>query len=162
MRRPVPCRARRRQQGVAAIELALIMLFFMGLLPVVLLFGRALFMYTVVQKSAQDAARYMATLPLQQMTNDVAATQATAFAAQLVQQALAETGPVLISNRIRVECVYASGDYPCGSYATRPLQVRVKFVADLPIAFLPDLTLRWLPQLAPISLNANAVLRYAN
>lgn len=151
-----------REDGVAAIELALIMLFFMGLLPVVLLFGRALFMYTVVQKSAQDAARYMATLPLQQMTNDVAATQATTFATQLVQQALAETGPVLIGNRIRVECVYASGDYPCGSYPTRPLQVRVKFVAQLPIAFLPDLTMRWLPQMAPIALNANAVLRYAN
>ena len=162
MRRPCHCRARARQKGVAAIELALILLFFMGLLPIVLLFGRALFMYTVVQKSAQDAARYMATLPLQQMTNDVPATQAAAFATQLVQQALAETGPVLISNRIRVECVYASGDYPCGSYVTRPLQVRVKFVAELPIAFLPDLTLRWLPQMAPISLNANAVLRYAN
>ena len=162
MRRPCHCRARARQKGVAAIELALILLFFMGLLPIVLLFGRALFMYTVVQKSAQDAARYMATLPLQQMTNDVPATQAAAFATQLVQQALAETGPVLISNRIRVECVYASGDYPCGSYVTRPLQVRVKFVAELPIAFLPALTLRWLPQMAPISLNANAVLRYAN
>lgn len=162
MRRHLPCRASRRQQGVAAIELALIMLFFMGLLPVVLLFGRALFMYTVVQKSAQDAARYMATLPLQQMTNDDTANQAAAFATQLVQQALAETGPLLNANRIRVECVYASGDYPCGSYVTRPLQVRVKFVAELPIAFLPDLTLRWLPQLAPISLNANAVLRYAN
>ena len=162
MRRPVPCRASRRQQGVAAIELALIMLFFMGLLPVVLLFGRALFMYTVVQKSAQDAARYMATLPLQQMTNDDTANQAAAFATQLVRQALAETGPVLNATRIRGDCLYASGDYPCGSYVTRPLQVRVKFVAELPIAFLPDLTMRWLPQLAPISLYANAVLRYAN
>lgn len=162
MRRHVPCRASRRQKGVAAIELALIMLFFMGLLPVVLLFGRALFMYTMVQKSAQDAARYMATLPLQQMTNDVPATQAAAFATQLVQQALAETGPVLNASRIRIECVYIDGGYPCGSYPTRPLQVSVKFVAQLPIAFLPDLTLRWLPQMAPISLHANAVLRYAN
>ena len=90
--------AKRRQEGVAAIELALIMLFFMGLLPVVLLFGRALFMYTAVQKSAQDAARYMATLPLQQMTNDDTANQAAVFATQLVQQALAETGPVLKAN----------------------------------------------------------------
>ena len=122
MRRHVPCRAS-RQKGVAAIELALIMLFFMGLLPVVLLFGRALFMYTMVQKSAQDAARYMATLPLQQMTNDVPATQAAAFATQLVQQALAETGPVLNASRIRIECVYIDGGYPCGSYPTRPLQV---------------------------------------
>ena len=162
MRRLSRRHAATRQKGVAAIELALIMLFFMALLPIVLLFGRALFMYTAVQKSAQDAARYMATLPLQQMTNDVSATQAAAFATQLVQQALAETGPVLISNRIRVECVYTDGDYPCGSYPMRPLQVRVKFVAQLPIAFLPGLTMRWLPQLAPISLHANAVLRYAN
>ena len=162
MKRHFPHGATVRQDGVAAIELALILLFFMGLLPMVLLFGRALFMYTAVQKSAQDAARYMATLPLQQMTNDDTANQAAVFATQLVRQALAETGPVLNANRIRVECVYASGDYPCGTYATRPLQVRVKFAADLPIDFLPDLTLRWLPQMAPISLNANAVLRYAN
>ena len=162
MRRACHRRARARQQGVAAIELALIMLFFMGLLPIVLLFGRALFMYTVVQKSAQDAARYMATLPLQQITTSALANQATVFATQMLQDALAETGPVLTTNLIRVDCMYASGDYPCGSYATRPLQVRVKFVAELPIDFLPDLATRWLPQLAPISLNANAVLRYAN
>lgn len=162
MRRLSRRHAATRQKGVAAIELALILLFFMALLPIVLLFGRALFMYTAVQKSAQDAARYMATLPLQQMTNNVLANQATVFATRMLQDALAETGPVLAANLIRVECVYASGDYPCGSYATRPLQVRVKFVAELPIAFLPGLTMRWLPQLAPISLHANAVLRYAN
>ncbi len=62
-----PCRAPRRQGGVAAIELALILLFFMGLLPFVLLFGRALLVYTALQKSAHDAARYMATMPLPQM-----------------------------------------------------------------------------------------------
>ena len=162
MRRHGLRRATARQDGVAAIELALIMLFFMALLPVVLLFGRAMFLYTAVQKSAHGAARYMATLPLQQMTNNVLANQATVFATRMLQDALAETGPVLAANLIRVDCIYASGDFPCGSYATRPLQVRVRFVADLPIDFLPGLTMRWLPQLAPISLHANAVLRYAN
>jgi len=154
--------AKRRQEGVASIELALILLFFMGLLPVVLLFGRALFMYTAVQKSAQDAARYMATLPLQQMTSEDTANQAAVFVTQLVQQALAETGPVLKANLIRVECIYAEGDYPCGTFDTRPLQVRVKFAAKLPIDFLPGLTLRWLPRLKPITLQANTVQRYAN
>ena len=162
MRRHGLRRATARQDGVAAIELALIMLFFMALLPVVLLFGRAMFLYTAVQKSAHGAARYMATLPLQQMTNYATAAQASAFAVQMVQDALAETGPVLPGILIRIECGYASGDFPCGSYATRPLQVRVRFVADLPIDFLPGLTMRWLPQLAPITLTANAVLSYAN
>ena len=64
-----PCRAARREKGVAAIELALIMTFFIGLLPFVLLFGRAFLVYTALQKSVHDAARYMATLPLAQMAN---------------------------------------------------------------------------------------------
>ena len=103
MRRHGLRRATARQDGVAAIELALIMLFFMALLPVVLLFGRAMFLYTAVQKSAHGAARYMATLPLQQMTNYTAAAQASTFAVRMAQDTLAETGPVLPSNIIRVD-----------------------------------------------------------
>ena len=82
--------------------------------------------------------------------------------AEHLLKALMDDDQGLAANLIRVDCIYASGDYPCGAYATRPLQVRVKFVAELPIDFLPGLTMRWLPQLAPISLYANAVLRYAN
>lgn len=151
-----------RQHGVAAIELALIMLFFMGLLPVVLLFGRALLMYTAMQKSAHDAARYMATLPLQQMTNETSANQAAAFAARMIGDALEQTGPVLSTNLIRVDCIYADGDYPCGTFVTKPLQVRVKFATDLTVTFLPGLTSKWLPELVSVPLRANANLRYAN
>ena len=151
-----------RQNGVAAIELALIMLFFMGLLPVVLLFGRALLMYTAMQKSAHDAARYMATLPLQQMTNETSANQAAAFAARMIGDALEQTGPVLSTNLIRVDCIYADGDYPCGTFVTKPLQVRVKFATDLTVTFLPGLTSKWLPELVSVPLRANANLRYAN
>ena len=151
-----------RQHGVAAIELALIMLFFMGLLPVVLLFGRALLMYTAMQKSAHDAARYMATLPLQQMTNEASANQAAAFAAGMIRDALDQTGPVLSTNLIRVDCIYADGDYPCGTFVTKPLQVRVKFATDLTVTFLPGLTSKWLPELVSVPLRANANLRYAN
>lgn len=151
-----------RQHGVAAIELALIMLFFMGLLPVVLLFGRALLMYTAMQKSAHDAARYMATLPLQHITNEASANQAASFATRMIQDALEQTGPVLSTNLIRVECVYVDGDYPCGAFASKPLQVRVKFTADLPVTFLPGLTSKWLPEMVSVPLRANANLRYAN
>lgn len=160
MTRPRPPSA--RQHGMAAIELALIMLFFMGLLPVVLLFGRALLMYTAMQKSAHDAARYMATLPLQHITNESSANQAASFATHMIQDALEQTGPVLSTNLIRVECVYVDGDYPCGAFASKPLQVRVKFTADLPVTFLPGLTSTWLPELVSVPLRANANLRYAN
>ena len=151
-----------RQQGVATIELALILLFFMGLLPVVLLGGRAMLLYTAMQKGAHDAARYMATLPLQQMTNESSANDAALFAAQMVRDALEQTGPVLSRNLIRVDCIYTDGDYPCGTFASKPLQVRVKFATDMPIDFLPDLLSKWLPPMTSIPLRANATLRYEN
>src|SRR5450830_1075662 len=92
----------RREGGVAAIELALILLFFMGLLPVVLLFGRALLAYTAMQKSAHDAARYMATLPLPLMTNTASAAQGTVFARQMVLDAMAETWPDMDAAKVHV------------------------------------------------------------
>lgn len=152
----------RRQGGVAAIELALILLFFMGLLPVVLLFGRALLVYTALQKSTHDAARYLATMPLPQMANADAAEQGAAFSRQMVRQAMAESWPGMSSGKVNVDCIYNDDFYSCGSYATAPLQVRIKVTVDMPITFLPDLTRAWLPQLAPIPLRANATLRYVN
>ena len=157
-----PCRAPRRQGGVAAIELALILLFFMALLPFVLLFGRALLVYTALQKSAHDAARYMATLPLPQMTNTASAVQGATFARQMVLDAMAETWPQLEPVQVNLECVYSDDAYSCGSFASKPLQVRVKFGAEMPIGILPDLILGWLPQMTSIPLRANATLRYEN
>ena len=152
----------RRQDGVAAIELALILLFFMGLLPVVLLFGRALLAYTAMQKGAHDAARYMATLPLPQMSYIGTANQGVAFSRQMVLDAMVETWPQMETSRITVDCVYSDDSYACGSFASKPLQVRVKFATDMPIDFLPDLLSKWLPPMTSIPLRANATLRYGN
>jgi Flp pilus assembly protein TadG len=152
----------RRQQGVAAIELALIMLFFMGLLPFVLLFGRALLAYTALQKSAHDAARYLATMPLPQMANADAAEQGAVFARQMVRQAMLESWPSMSSGKVNVDCIYNDDFYSCGNYPTAPLQVRIKVAVDMPVDILPELTRKWLPQLAPIPLRANATLRYVN
>ncbi|KAB8040171.1 TadE/TadG family type IV pilus assembly protein [Janthinobacterium aquaticum] len=152
----------RRQRGVAAIELALIMLFFTGLLPVVLLCGRALFAYTALQKSAHDAARYMATLPLPQMMNLASAAEGSVVVRQMVSDAMQDTWPEMETLRITVECVYADDAYQCGSYASRPLQVRLKLTIDMPVRFLPTLLAKWLPQMSKIALRANATLRYDN
>ncbi|MCC7598735.1 pilus assembly protein [Janthinobacterium sp. FW305-129] len=157
-----PCRAARRQGGVAAIELALILLFFMALLPFVLLFGRAFFAYTALQKGAHDAARYLATLPLSQMANGDAIVQHSDFARQLVLDAMVETAPHMKALSVSLDCIYADDFYNCGSYPKAPLQVRVKVTMEIPTGFLPDLTRAWLPQLASIPLRANATLRYVN
>ena len=155
-------KAPRRQDGVAAIELALIMLFFMGLLPVVVLLAQALLAYTAMQKGAHDAARYMATLPSQMMMNAAAAAQSSTFAKQMVIDAMAETWPAMDASKVHVECVYSDDVYLCGTFASKPLQVRVKFGADMPIDFLPDLLSKWLPPMTSIPLRANATLRYEN
>ncbi|QYG05022.1 TadE/TadG family type IV pilus assembly protein [Janthinobacterium sp. PAMC25594] len=157
-----PCRRPRRQDGVAAIELALILLFFMALLPFVLLFGRALLVYTALQKSTHDAARYLATMPLPQMAKFDTANQGVAFSRQMVVDAMAESWPHMEAARLTVECVYADDSYGCGNYATAPLQVRVKVAVYMPVDVLPELTRKWLPQLAPIPLRANATLHYVN
>ncbi|MDN2698554.1 pilus assembly protein [Janthinobacterium sp. SUN073] len=157
-----PCRAARPQGGVAAIELALIMLFFMALLPFVLLFGRALLVYTALQKSVHDAARYMATMPLLQMASGDAANQGAVFARQMVVDAMAESWPGMQPYRVSVDCIYPTDSYSCGSYTTAPQQVRIKVTVDMPVTFLPEMTRKWLPQLAPIPLSANATLRYVH
>jgi Flp pilus assembly protein TadG len=157
-----PRRVSRRQGGVAAIELALILLFFMGLLPFVLLFGRALLVYTALQKSTHDAARYLSTMPLPHMANADAANRGAVFSRQMVVEAMAESWPGMQSYRVSVDCVYADESYNCGTFSTAPLQVRIKVAVDMPVDFLPELTRKWLPQLAPIPLRANATLRYVN
>ncbi|MGK5077334.1 TadE/TadG family type IV pilus assembly protein [Janthinobacterium sp. HLX7-2] len=157
-----PYHAARRQGGVAAIELALIMLFFMGLLPIVLLFGRAFLAYTALQKGVHDAARYMATLPLPQMANGDTAAQHGAFARQLVLDAMVETAPQMKAFSVSLSCLYLDEDYNCGTFVNAPTQVRIKVALDMPVTFLPDLARAWLPELAPIPLRANATLRYVN
>ncbi|APA70630.1 MULTISPECIES: TadE/TadG family type IV pilus assembly protein [unclassified Janthinobacterium] len=157
-----PYRTARRQRGVAAIELALILLFFMGLLPFMLLFGRALLTYTALQKSVHDAARYMATMPLPQMAKNGSAAQGAAFARQMVVEAMAESWPEMESTRVSVDCVYFEELSSCGNHATAPQQVRLNVTVDMPMVFLPELTRKWLPQLGPIPLRANVTMRYVN
>ena len=155
-------RALRRQDGVAAIELALILLFFMGLLPFVLLFGRALLVYTALQKSVHDAARYMATIPLPHMARGDTANQGAVFARQMVRQAMLESWPSMSSGKVNVDCIYNDDFYSCGNYPTAPLQVRIKMSVEMPLGILPDLLSKWLPPMTSIPLRANATLRYEN
>lgn len=78
--------ARRRQSGIATIELAIIVPVMLLFLTVPLFFGRVFWHYTVAQKAAHDAARYLSGVALSQMTaplhigHEVAVAQAIAAA----------------------------------------------------------------------------------
>ncbi|SFB83553.1 TadE family protein [Massilia yuzhufengensis] len=86
---------RKREAGVAAIELAL-------LLPVLIVFllfpifiSKVLWHYTVAQKAAQDAARYLSTVPRSEMMSRDLAAEAGDLAIDIAGREIAELAPDL-------------------------------------------------------------------
>jgi hypothetical protein len=93
MRRTVSPSANCRQRGNAAVEFAIILPVLVILISVPLFFGRCLWHYTVVQKAAHDAARYMATVPAGEIKNPVRAMDAAAVARYIATEETAELQP---------------------------------------------------------------------
>lgn len=83
---------RRRQSGAAAVELALILIFSGFLLPVVFLFSRVFYHYSVIKQATQDAANYMAALPRVEMITPAGMALAQVRARDMVENAIAEAG----------------------------------------------------------------------
>lgn len=83
---------RRRQRGAAAVELALILVFSGFLLPVVFLFSRVFYHYSVIKQATQDAANYMAVLPRIEMITPAGMALAQVRARDIVENAIAEAG----------------------------------------------------------------------
>jgi hypothetical protein len=97
------------QGGAAAVELALI-------LPVLLLFifmplfiGRYFWHYTAAQKAAQDAARYLSTVSVQEMREDALAEQAAMVARSIALEEIEDLNAGSAEPDIIIEC----GDDPC-------------------------------------------------
>lgn len=86
-------RSQRRQRGVAAIELALILPILLTLLTFPFFYARCFWHYTVAQKAAQDAARYMATVPLAEMRSKTLAGAAQQIAEEIAKREIAELTP---------------------------------------------------------------------
>ncbi|NVD96990.1 TadE/TadG family type IV pilus assembly protein [Massilia sp. BJB1822] len=114
-------RMRRGQGGVVAIELAVVLDMAALLLAVLLLGGRMMWHYSVLQRAAFDAARYMATMPRPELANPMQAPVLAARAGQLVLDAVSEaaldTSPG--AGQVSVRC----DDLPCGG--TPPQRIRV-------------------------------------
>jgi Flp pilus assembly protein TadG len=63
LRRKLPA----RERGSVAVECAIVIPIFLFMLSGMLFFGRLFWHYTVIQKAAHDAARFLATAPLRDM-----------------------------------------------------------------------------------------------
>lgn len=121
MTNPAKHRRQKRQYGIAAVELALVLPVLVLLMTGVLLGGRLFWHYTVAQKAAHDAARYMATVPI----NDIRSPTRAQYAADIAHEiAVQETSDLQLHNQpvTLVQC----GDYECKGGALLPNTVRVR------------------------------------
>jgi Flp pilus assembly protein TadG len=129
---PIPQRPRSsptRQRGAAAVELALIIPILLVLLSFPLFFARYFWHYTVAQKAAQDAARYLSTVSHVEMRVGKLAQAAAAVASDIATAELAELNPGPNPPQVVIQC----GTVPClgvGGTAL-PQTVRVQVSMDM-------------------------------
>lgn len=118
----------RQQTGSAAVELALALPILIVFLTVPIFFARCFWHYTVAQKAAQDAARYLSTVSRSEMMSPTLAGNAVSLAVQIAKLEMAELSP---GSTIATPTAYCDDDN-CGiSSGTVPDVVRVKIVFNM-------------------------------
>lgn len=117
------------QRGSAAVELALLLPVLVAFLIFPFFFARYYWHYTVAQKAAQDAARYLSTISIQEMRSASLSQAATVAASQIALTEMAELNPGHSAPTVSILC----GSDPClgvGSAALPPT-VRVHIAMDM-------------------------------
>jgi Flp pilus assembly protein TadG len=120
----------RRQRGIVALELALVLPFVLTLLTAVVFFGRLSYHYEVASKAARDGARYLSSVAALNMKNPALAAQESNLALAIVQAELSALGasqPAVI-----VTC----DSIPCAALGGIPSEVSITVVAQVPNIFL--------------------------
>jgi len=119
------CLGERRQRGLAAIEFALCLPVLVALLVLPVFFARAFWHYTMAQKAAQNAARYLAGASAADLGAPDAPHAASKIAREIVQRQIAEMSQDAVVSGIDVACDESScAGTPEGKL---PATVRVSF-----------------------------------
>lgn len=105
-----PPRSKKRQAGAAAVELALTMPILLSFLLFPIFYAMCFWHYTVAQKAAQDAARYLSTVSHSEMRTPALAEDAGNMAIEIAKREMAELAP---GSEIRDPYVYC-GPRSCG------------------------------------------------
>lgn len=100
---PLPV-SRAAQRGSAAVELALLLPVLVAFLVFPFFFARFFWHYSVAQKAAQDAARYLSTISIQEMRSSTLAQAAAALASQIATSELAELQPGRAAPNVSIYC----------------------------------------------------------
>jgi Flp pilus assembly protein TadG len=131
----------RRQRGIAAVELALVLPVFLILLTFPLYLGRVYWHYTIIQRAAQDAGRYLSSIPLSEMRNPARAPALVAVAYNIIDAELAEVAPGAYHYLPLVACDINTA---CGGFVT-PTTVSVSIGMQIDDIFFSDVTSLTLP-----------------
>ena len=129
---------RRRERGIAAVEAAVAMVLLILCLAVPLFLARIFWYYSVAQKAAHDAARFLSTASRVEMLTLGPGFEGAApiadVARDIVLAEIAEIRPQLDAWAIDVQCDLTS----CGM--TVPKSVRVQVRIRIHDAILPAIT----------------------
>ena len=112
---------RTRQGGAAAVEAAIVMILLVIFLTLPVFYARVFWHYTVVNKAAQDAARYLSTVSAREMASRTLSKAAGDVALAIVMAEIAELDPDALVDEPVVEC----GAVVCGRTGTTPATVHV-------------------------------------
>ncbi len=134
MSRPARMPAR-RQGGIAALELALLLPLFLFMMALPLFWGRVLWHYSAYQKATHDAARYLASVPVEDIQDPGRAYFVKNMAISIFNAETAE----LNSGNVAQPPVILCGISNCGNNL---VPATVTITADLTMSdiFFPSIT----------------------
>lgn len=153
-----------RQRGVAAIELALVMINALLLVPVLLSLGSVFWYYNALQKGLHDANRYLATVPAAEASAPAYQSLAVHAAQTMVVDAAAAAGldaAVLpLPSYVSFLC---DGFTICGSAAAVPGTIRSAALVQVSSAGVYEgLVVDMLGQQVDVTLTPDSVQRYGD
>jgi uncharacterized protein (UPF0333 family) len=126
----------KRQRGMVALELALVLPFVLTVLAAVVFYGRLTYHYEVVNKAARDGARYLSSVAALNLKNPALAAHESNQVLAIMQAELSALG----ANQPQV-FVYCD-NVPCPALSNVPSEVSVIVIADVPNLFpgyLPEM-----------------------
>jgi hypothetical protein len=130
MMTPALKRSRSRNAGAAAVELAILLPILFVFLTIPLFFGRYFWHYSVANKAAHDAARYLSTISVREMRSATLSAAAGQVALDIASEEIADLHPGSGAPTIQVYCGPSKQCIGVGS-SSIPLTVIVKIDLDM-------------------------------
>jgi Flp pilus assembly protein TadG len=151
MKTSLRSRPSHREQGVAAVEMAIVLPILILLLTTLVFFARVFWYYSVMQKAAHDTARVLSTA--NQIEIRAAGVPMLAVARSIVEAETAILNPVADDLAIDVQCNFATCGFAVPATVRVVIQMRMRdqifgpitsaFYGDDGMVLTADVTMRY-------------------